>query len=97
MKNRSLMAIALAYTPQANKAVTYKEFRKLGLLDAPATDRSFRGSGNRAARRAGIFEEWGGCGCVVCVIYGGDCSNQMAREAHSEWHREQRGVKTRGR
>jgi hypothetical protein len=58
-------------------------------------DTSWRGSGNRAARRAGSFESYDGCGCVVCVEYGGDCANVLRGEWLREEHCARRGVKTR--
>ncbi len=98
MKNtsRRLVALVLANVLPANRAEVLANFRGQGQLVDSSLDRTFRGSGNAAARRAGTFEEWGGCGCDVCVVYGGDCANQMAREYHAEWHRDRRGVKTRG-
>lgn len=68
--------------------------REFLLLDA-TLDRSFRGSGNAAARRQGIDTRDHGCGCDICVVYGGDCSYQMAKESHGEWHRARRYVRTR--
>lgn len=57
-------------------------------------DTSYRGEGNASKRRQGINTD-DGCYCVICTVYGGDCSYQMWKEDHSEWHRGQRGVKTR--
>jgi hypothetical protein len=58
------------------------------------TDTSYRGNGNRSWRRAGNDIDTS-CGCVICVEYGGDCANVMRREGRAEYHRSQRGVKTR--
>ena len=59
------------------------------------TYRGWRGSGNKARRRAGEEVRSFSCGCDICVVYGGDCTSQMYQEARSEAHREQRGKKTK--
>ncbi len=59
-------------------------------------DTTARGCGNAAARRMGVDTSDTSCGCVVCTVYGGDCSYTMMREGRGEEHRSRRGQKTRG-
>ena len=76
--------------------VTLQDIKDSFHLNDLSKDNGWRGCGNKALRRQG--EEFGSyrCGCDVCVVYGGDCSNVMYQEARREFHDSQRGVKTRG-
>ena len=91
MMNRNQFAAVLAFVPADAKLAIFREHRPID----QTLDRSFRGCGNAAARRAGIDTTPGPCGCVVCNVYGGDCAASMWRDDHSDWHRQQRGVRTR--
>lgn len=96
MMNRNTAAIFFAAIPAEKRAPLFALLRAEGRILDTTLDRSFRGCGNAAARRQGIDTQWYGCGCDVCVVYGGDCAAQMWREDHTRWHLERRGVKTRG-
>jgi hypothetical protein len=65
-----------------------------GLALNTGADKSLPGNGNRAWRRQG-GEITQGCSCVVCEVYGGDCSYVMREEWRREEHLARRGVKTR--
>lgn len=91
MLNRETFALVLATIPADKKGDIFKAFRPADRT----LDNSYRGQGNASARRQGIDTSRTGCDCDVCVVYGGDCSYQIWRENHSDWHRAQRGVKTK--
>jgi hypothetical protein len=97
MKNpNATAALILVAVPSDLRRTILREMVATGMYRDQSLDRSFRGSGNAAARKAGIDTTPQGCGCDVCVIYGGDCAYQMSREWVGENHRSKRGVKTRG-
>jgi hypothetical protein len=96
MKNvNHIAAVCIAATAPELRRSTFQVLRDGGLWTDQTLDRSFRGMGNRALRRTGEVPNTR-CDCVICVEYGGDCSYQMWKEWHGEWHRERRGVKTKG-
>jgi hypothetical protein len=91
MMNRNQFAAVLPFVPADAKLAIFREHRPID----KTLDRSFRGCGNAAARKAGIDTSRRGCECTVCVVYGGDCAASMWQEDRSEWHYKQRGVRTR--
>ena len=88
-------AVAMLFSHAKNSGVTLQECKDGFRLADQSKDNGWRGCGNKALRRQG--EEFGSyrCGCDVCVVYGGDCSNVMYQEARREEHDAQRGKKTR--
>ncbi len=98
--NTGLTAIAEGNTEISSQiAKTFVEIfndrgRMFGVMDN-TLDTGYRGEGNKAYRRQAGESINRSCGCTVCTVYGGDCSYQMWMEGHSQWHREQRGTKTK--
>lgn len=92
MINRRVLAIAISFATPEQKVALFREYR----IDQSLVT-TVRGSGNKSLRRRG--EDFGSfsCRCDVCVVYGGDCASQMYQEARGEYHRSQRGVKTKGK
>jgi hypothetical protein len=96
MMNRIHTAKIICSVKGEDRALVFRLCREQSLIVDQTIDRSFRGCGNKALRRTGE-EIDRSCSCVVCVVYGGDCEYQMWKEGHSDWHRANRGVKTKGR
>ena len=96
MENKRTRAAAILFAvPSTDRFLVLSLMRQEGLISDGTLDRAYRGQGNAAARRQGVDTSATGCGCAVCVEYGGDCSYQLWREGHDEWHAARRGVKTR--
>jgi hypothetical protein len=89
--NRNQFAAVLPFVPADAKLAIFREHRPID----QTLDRSFRGCGNAAARRQGVDTSRRGICCDVCNVYGGDCAASMWRDDHADWHRDQRGVRTR--
>lgn len=86
-----------AFLDKTLRAMSSRERKHLinSRINNRTTSDFYYGSGNSALRRQGEDLD-SSCGCVVCVVYGGDCANVLRREWIAEEHRKRRGVKTKG-